>query len=75
MKAIRTKPLTRSQQMFIDELKKSKSVWNKIPYYVRGSVVRGLVTRGLLEHRQKDPSSAYEWITEGEVRLISEKEK
>lgn len=43
--------------------------WHKIPVVATGSAIRGLVARGLIEHRPKNPAyAAWEWITMGLIR-------
>lgn len=63
----KTRPLTWMQRQVMTKIADGK--WQKVPVVATNAVIRGLVSRGLIEHRQTDPERMWEWITQGEIRL------
>lgn len=74
---MKARPLTSAQRKVLDVMPNDGS-WILIDdletTIASSSVIRGLVSRGLIEHRKKNPNSptAYlQWITEGEIRKVT----
>lgn len=74
----KARPLTWMQQQVLRQI--ADGEWHHVPVVATNSVIRGLISRGLIEHRKKNPDSPIahlEWISEGKIRLTrnSQKEK
>lgn len=64
-------PLTPAQRDFMNSL--PQEGWAPIPYWMGNSGIRGLISRGLIEHRWSNAGHPTEWITQGEVRRVTTK--
>lgn len=64
------RPLTWMQQQVLQQTP-ADGKWHRIPVVATNSVIRGLISRGLIEHRKNNPDSIWEWIVAGQIRRVS----
>lgn len=69
---MKPRPLTYHQQRILDQCPKN-GAWVEIPVTSKNAEIRGLISRGLIEHKRKDPDSIHEWIVEGLIRRVTGK--
>lgn len=63
------RPLTWMQEKVLEQTP-ADGKWHRVPVVATNSVIRGLISRGLIEHRQTDPNSIWEWIVSGQIRRV-----